>query len=241
MRVWLPPGYRAARNAARRYPLLVMFDGQNLFDASARDFPPSWHVDDMLADAVRAGTVRPIVVAGIDTPGPRRAEQYIPYPDTHFAPSIVPKGTAMPGFVESEVLPWLRSQFRLGVDRSQLAIGGSSYGAVAALNVLLNKPEIFGLGLLESTALQVGDGQLIADAATLPVAPHRVYVGVGTEETKNPDFSRRYVELSQMLAAAFETRVAHPEDVRFVVQDGAGHNEHAWSQRFLAAVRFLFG
>jgi hypothetical protein len=30
--VWLPPGYEDASNAARRYPVLYMHDGHNVFD-----------------------------------------------------------------------------------------------------------------------------------------------------------------------------------------------------------------
>src|SRR5260370_7398909 len=32
LRVWLPPGYDEAQNETRRYPVLYLNDGQNLFD-----------------------------------------------------------------------------------------------------------------------------------------------------------------------------------------------------------------
>src|SRR2546421_11021868 len=32
LRVWLPPGYDAVENQARRYPALYLNDGQNLFE-----------------------------------------------------------------------------------------------------------------------------------------------------------------------------------------------------------------
>ena len=31
LRVWLPPGYDDAENSTRRYPVLYLNDGQNLF------------------------------------------------------------------------------------------------------------------------------------------------------------------------------------------------------------------
>ena len=56
--VYLPPSYDAqdAQDAqARRYPVLYMHDGQNLFDA-ATSYAGEWHVDETMETLARQGS-----------------------------------------------------------------------------------------------------------------------------------------------------------------------------------------
>src|SRR5262245_40071191 len=47
IRVLLPPGYGAPENSSKRYPVLYMLDGQNLFDACLSDVSHAeWQVDE---------------------------------------------------------------------------------------------------------------------------------------------------------------------------------------------------
>src|SRR5919202_6585569 len=75
-RVWvyLPPGYAASR---RRYPVLYLHDGQNVFDA-ATSFAGEWGVDEALDSLARRGDPGAIVVA-VDNGGPRRLDEYDPW------------------------------------------------------------------------------------------------------------------------------------------------------------------
>jgi hypothetical protein len=43
------------------------------------------------------------------------------------------------------------------------------------------------------------------------------------------------------LAAILRRAVLSEKRLRLVIQDGAGHNEAAWAERFPEALRFLFG
>ncbi len=54
--------------------------------------------------------------------------------------------------------------------------------AVAALYTLVRRPDLFGMGLLESTSLHTGNGQLLRDVTPLVIGPRKVYIGVGTDE-----------------------------------------------------------
>ena len=55
--VYLPPGYE--EDAERRYPVLYMQDGQNLFD-DATAFSGQWHLDEAAAQMIAAGLVAPL-------------------------------------------------------------------------------------------------------------------------------------------------------------------------------------
>src|SRR5207249_10541848 len=71
---------------------------------------------------------------------------------------------------------------RYRIENGAHAIGGSSYGAVAALYALLNRPDLFNKGLIASPSLGVGNGQLVRDTANLFRGPSRVFLGAGDSE-----------------------------------------------------------
>jgi predicted alpha/beta superfamily hydrolase len=227
-----------------------MLDGENLFDVCTNTFHHEWQIDETLTKLIIDGTIEPIIVVGIDSAGKRRADEYIPYSDPFF-PAPEPHGKLFPEFLATEVLPLINRELRTIPDPDHTAIGGSSYGSVAALYALLHRPDLFHLGLLESTSLQVGNGQLLRDSSSLVVGPKRVSIGIGANELGNyqqfardrgiePDaFNTGFVQLSEQLAANLKAAMNHPAVV-FVKQPGAMHNESAWTERFPAAIQFLF-
>jgi predicted alpha/beta superfamily hydrolase len=251
LHIWLPPGYNDPVNAQKNYPVLYMLDGEKLFDACTSTFHHEWQIDETLTKLIGDGAIEPIIVVGIDSPGDRRGDEYIPYFDPIFiAPE--PHGKLFPNFLATEVLHLINHEFRVLKDPDHTAIGGSSYGAVAALYALLHRPDLFRLGLLESTSLQVGNGQLLRDTAPLAIGPRRVSVGVGMNELgenvqlardhgMEPEaFNNGFVQLSEQLAANLKAAALNHPAVVFVKQPGAKHEEQAWAQRFPAAIQFLF-
>jgi predicted alpha/beta superfamily hydrolase len=121
---------------------------------------------------------------------------------------------------------------------------------VVALYAVLTRSDVFGLVLLESTSLQVGNGQLLRDTSPLPLGPARVYIGVGTAEftgnsielhTDSTQGSAGMVKLTEMLAANFRAAIWNHPEVMVNVEEGAHHNETAWAERFPKAAEFLFG
>jgi predicted alpha/beta superfamily hydrolase len=250
VRVWLPPGYNDAANAQKKYPVLYMLDGQNLFDVcTAFGQKHEWQVDEAMTELINAGKIPPRIVVGIDNAGADRANEYLPYQDFVYRTTPTePAGKRFPTFLADEVLPYIAAKYRIESGPAYATIGGSSYGAVAALYAVLTRTDLFGSALLESTALQIGNGQLIRDTSPLPIGPVRVYVGVGSSEFSEHselfgDNQRNagFVKLSEMLAANFKGAVLNHPDVLFVVQEGGSHNEAAWSSRFPKAAEFLFG
>ncbi len=73
--VWLPPGYR---QDDRRYAVLYMNDGQNLFDPATAFGGHAWGVDKVVSRLMAAGTMRATIVVGIANLGADRTGQYTP-------------------------------------------------------------------------------------------------------------------------------------------------------------------
>src|ERR1700733_302370 len=251
LRIWLPPAYNDPANAQKHYAVLYMMDGENLFDASTPSFHHEWQIDETLPRLIDADSIEPIIVVGIDSPGKRRSDEYIPYADPLFS-APEPHGKLFPEFLANEVLPLVSREFRVIKDPDHTAIGGSSYGSVAALYALLHRPDLFRLGLLESTSLQVGNGQLLRDTASLAIGPRRVSVGVGMNELGDnlkfahdhgmeaDAFNSGFVQFSEQLAANLKAAAMNHPAVVFIKQPEAKHEEKAWAERFSAAIQFLF-
>ena len=77
IRVLLPPGYDAAENRSKRYPVLYMLDGQNLFDACLSDVSHvEWRLDETVYRLIREKAIPEMIVVGVDHAGAKRATSF---------------------------------------------------------------------------------------------------------------------------------------------------------------------
>jgi predicted alpha/beta superfamily hydrolase len=248
LRIWLPPGYSDAARQKTTYSVLYMFDGAWLFDrCTAPGSQGEWKIDETLTDLIARHEVEPIIVVGIDS-NEHRDSEYAPYNNPLFyGPPKTFQGARVPEFLTDDVLPYIASHYRVKKGREHTGVGGSSLGGVAALNTLLKRPDVFGIGLLESTSMQYGNGQLLRDATPIVMGPVRVSIGVGTEELGAdakmlgvPSYDEAFVALNKTLSENFKSAMANHPEVLFTVQPGAHHGAAAWGARFPTAIRFLY-
>jgi enterochelin esterase-like enzyme len=248
LRVWLPPGYHDQANAQITYSVLYMFDGTWLFDrCTAPGTQGEWKIDETLTDLIAKHEVEPIIVVGIDSNANRDME-LAPFGNPLFygSPKVF-QGAHVSEFLTDDVLPYVSSHYRVKKGREHTGVGGSSLGGVAALTALLRRPDVFGIGLLESISMQYGNGELLRETTPLVVGPVRVSIGVGSTELGPdakmlgvPNFDDAFVSLNRQLADNFKAALANRPEVLFTLQPGAGHGATAWGLRFPAAVKFLY-
>src|SRR6059036_4133531 len=74
--VYLPRGY--GRFSRRRYPVLYLHDGQNLFDAATAFAGVEWSVDETAQRLIRRKLIEPIIIVAIANTGPDRIHEYAP-------------------------------------------------------------------------------------------------------------------------------------------------------------------
>jgi enterochelin esterase-like enzyme len=236
LRVLLPEGYASPDNHGRRYPVLYLNDGQNLFDVcTATSGSEEWRADETVRELTERGEIPPILVVGIDNAGLRlRGREYLPYVDETLQPPMPdPQGALYPRFLLDEVVPFVESRYRTLPGARNRVLGGSSYGAGAALFTAIHRPQSFGGLLLESPSVYADDDHLLREARAVRRWPSRVYVGTGTVNEPVEDVAK--------LRAVFEHASLGRDRLRVVIQDGAGHSERWWAQRLPEALRFLFG
>ncbi|MBX9814741.1 MAG: hypothetical protein A4S12_05195 [Proteobacteria bacterium SG_bin5] len=250
LRIWLPPGYDA--KAAKAYPVLYLFDGQNLFDRCTGYGGQEWTADEVATRLIAAGKIAPMVIVGIDNGGAARAREYLPYPDPFDPDARQVEGEKLARMLREEVLPLIARRYHVSEDRAERGLGGSSYGGIATLHVVRTNPDLFGRALIESPSLQVGNGQLLRDAADSVTLPARLFIGIGDAEIAVPADApadrRAWAARINAGAVAGARRLAVllsasmiPSAVKLSVGAGAHHNEAAWGARLPAALIFLFG
>jgi len=235
--VWTPP---RSRRRVDRYPVLYLNDGQNLFDPARAFAGNTWRVGETARRLVRARRIPPLIIVGIDHGGIRRGREYLPVEDSLNPTGTEPLGREYAEFVTREVMPFIARTYPVARGPSNTGFGGSSYGAIAALNTAMVKPGTFGRLLIESPSLYVGNKFLLRRASAVGRWPSRIYLGVGTAETRNPQRNEETVAHVLELEAILRRAGLGPRRLRVVVEDGGTHSEGAWAKRFGQAIEFLF-
>jgi predicted alpha/beta superfamily hydrolase len=246
LRIFLPGNYFSPHNRTRRYPVLYLQDGQNVFDKATSSSGKEWEADETVDHLVSEFKIHPMFIVGIDNAGEQRTSEYLSYPDArnpqfHSATPPELEGTKYAEFLIKEVMPFLQKRYRIATGPEFTGIGGSSDGAVVSLTTVLHHPGMFGKLLLESPSLWVGDGKLLTEVEKTKLLPQKIYLGVGTQETDNATVNAQVVETVTDLEKILRSKGLGPTRLKVVVEEGGQHNETAWARRFPDALLFLYG
>jgi predicted alpha/beta superfamily hydrolase len=240
LRVWLPPGYDDPANAGRRYPVLYLNDGQNLFEPSTSFTGVDWQVDETADRLIREGVVPPMIIVGIDNTGRDRIREYMPY--RSLQPVILRvQGSRYPNFLMKEVMPFVARTYRVATGPENTGLGGSSLGALISLYAAEVRPGVTGKLLLESPSLWASNRQLIKDSRQIRTWPERIFMAIGTAEAGRKDRDQSAVHDVKELAAIFRRAGLDEKRFSLKIDEGATHHESAWARRFPEALAFLFG
>jgi enterochelin esterase-like enzyme len=157
--VWLPEGY----NAAKKYAVLYMHDGQMLYDATNSWNKQSWDVDDVATKLLNDKTVQNFIVVGIWNSGKSRHANYFPQKPyeslSQGQKDFVSKQLQTNGrttdmfhpnsdnylkFLVGELKPYIDKNYSVYKDRSHTFVAGSSMGGLISMYAICEYPTIFG-------------------------------------------------------------------------------------------------
>lgn len=239
--VYLPPSYV---EQARRYPVLYMHDGQNIFDA-ATSFSGEWYVDETMEMLARQGLEA--IVVGIPNIGERRFHEYIPFTSPDVA-SV--QGEEYVAFIADTVKPIMDRDFRTRPERGATGIAGSSLGGLISLYAYFRRPEVFGLAGVFSPALRWGKRGIFPFVNQANFSPGKIYMDVGTAEgvgladtrRGQRSFALEYLLHVRRMDEMLRRKGYQPgASLRYVEDEGGIHHESAWARRLPDALRFLLG
>lgn len=219
-----PPEHASRREP---WPLLVLHDGQNLFEGD-RSFVhgETWRVAETVDALIADGSVQPMVVAGIDHGGDRRAFEYTPTAGRRGGGGAAAYGR----FVMDDVVPFVSENY--GTQATGIAMGGSSLGALAALVTARQFPGRVGRLLLMSPSVWWDRRVVLRRLKRVPVSGKpRVWLDIGLHEGGT----------NLRNARALRDVLARQTGALQYLEDPAGaHREVDWARRLPAALTWLF-
>ncbi|MBK9449913.1 MAG: histidine kinase [Bacteroidetes bacterium] len=224
--VWLPPGY--AENSKRRYPVLYMHDGQNLFDPATSSFGVDWQVDETCDSLMRAGKIPPMIVVGVYNSSDRRAE---------YSPGE--KGTAYVHFLIHQLKPLIDSVYRTDPRQKSTYTGGSSMGGLISFMLVWEHSDVFSKAICMSPAFQFLQFDYLPTVNQDQGKRRKAvwYIdngGKGLEITLQPG-------IDAMRKALVDKGYREGKDFFWVIDPEAEHFESAWAKRMPKALELLLG
>jgi predicted alpha/beta superfamily hydrolase len=233
--VWLPPGYD---ESDKRYPVLYLHDGQNLFDAATAAFGVEWQVDETATRMIEADEIPPAIIVGIWNTSDR-IDEYTLTKDRGLERGG--RGLDYVQFLCEELKPFIDRTYRTQTKREATMIGGSSLGGLISLHACMEKPDVFGACFAFSPSLGWDDERLLKSLQSGASWPDKVHLwfSMGTNEGReNRDHAtnlQRAHRLRDLLQADSQ------KTVHFHEFDKAAHNEKSWSVQLDPALRHVLG
>ncbi len=218
-RIWiyLPEGYDNYKNK-KRYPVIYMHDGQNIFDEYTAGYG-EWGVDECLDSLIKNGKPASIVV-GIDN-GPKRMNEYNPYYFERFGEG---EGEKYVDFLANTLKPYIDKNYRTMRTRQNTIIAGSSMGGLISYYALLSHPKTFGkAGVFSPAFWTAPDINQLTDSVGAKIEG-RIFFYMGELE------GATYV--SDMKAVSDNIGKRSDSVIYSLIDPDGRHNEQAWRKWF---------
>lgn len=233
--VYLPADY--ANQPKRRYPVLYLHDGQNVFDA-ATSFSGEWGIDETLDQLRKAGQdATGSMVVAIDNGSEFRSDEYIPWRSEALKgqPHQGGQGSAYVDFLARTLKPYVDAHYRTQPDVAHTGIAGSSLGGLISVYAAMKYPRVFGEIGAFSPAFWVCNDSLRAYARAHPAArTARFYFVCGPKE------SETMLPLMTQWRDELRAEGVPAANLSFHAPTDGEHKEWFWQREFPAAYRFLF-
>jgi enterochelin esterase-like enzyme len=259
--IWLPANY----NPNKKYAVLYMHDGQNLYDSNTTWNHQSWDVDDVLDKLMQAQTIQDVLVVGIWNGQQSRHAEYFPQkPFESLLPAekdsitaelqiaartkegFTPTSDNYLQFLVEELKPYIDSTYSTYTDRAHTFIAGSSMGGLISLYAICEYPKVFGGAACFSTHWP---GTFRVDNNPVPEAfvryirdhlpdpsSHRLYFDYGDQ-----GLDALYPPLQTKADAVMKAKGFSEKNWITRYFPGENHSERAWNKRLHIPMLFLLG
>ncbi|MBW8864102.1 MAG: hypothetical protein JF609_04110 [Verrucomicrobia bacterium] len=260
LHIYLPPSY--GTTPERRYPVLYLHDGQNVFSSAGTNIAfgwGNWELDKTVDELSRAGRMREIIMVAVDN----SRDRYQELCGRHH-PVDSNTNTAYENYsvmLLTEIKPLVDREFRTLPDATNTAVLGSSMGGIASLILAWEHPKVFGAAASLSGAFQVEHTNFLNYVLKEyhgPAKPLRLYLDSGVIDFTGGDDGH---SLTERVTAELR-RINHGNDLvlftdakpliladleraglrrdKWTEAQTSQHNEFYWRLRAWRALTFLF-
>lgn len=223
-RIWiyLPADYTSSH---KKYPVLYMHDGQNVFDEATSSFG-EWGVDEAL-DTL-GPQHRQMIVVGIDNGGDKRLNEYAPYDMEKYGKG---EGAQYMEFIVKTLKPFIDKHYRTKKCKDHTFIAGSSMGGLISFYAILHYPKVFGAAGVFSPAFWITPQLKQVDPGLAKKVKGKIYFYAGQQEGDSmvPDMLQVFEQMQLHSKARMET----------VIRGEGRHDEPTWRAEFPVFYKWL--
>jgi len=229
--IYLPESYMD--DASKRYPVLYMFDGHNVFFDSHATYGKSWGMNEYMSY-----TETPLIIVAIEcnhSPDHGRLKEYSPFDfsDPQFG-TITGKGMITMEWFIHTLKPEIDEKYRTLADREHTYIAGSSMGGLMSLYAVLKYNHIFSRAGVLSPSLWTNPHKIEMLIRTSPVKKDTViYMDYGEDEfTSHAGIRQSFMRTASLLAE---------KQIRLTsrIVPGGTHCEASWEKQLPFLIRTL--
>jgi predicted alpha/beta superfamily hydrolase len=227
VQVWVPPGYGDhGPLSEKRYPVLYMHDGQNVFNPRTSTLGIAWEADRTAERLISEGGMKDIIIVAVNHTPDRMAE----YSDS-------PKGRNYMCFIVEVLKPFIDRNYRTDPVRNFCAVLGSSMGGLISLLLAWKFTDIFGMAGCLSPVFVIDDTNVLPLIRDNPKPQVKIYVdngGLGLDHRLQIGCD---LTVSELIFKGF----IRGKDLEWYFDREDDHSEEAWRKRLWRPLLFFFG
>lgn len=220
--IYLPDSYEEEED--RRYPVMYMFDGHNVFFDSDATYGKSWGMNDYMS---RSQKQLIIVAVECNHEGNSRLQEYSPL---HFENAtlgkIKGKGKVYMNWMIRTLKPYIDAHYRTLPDRENTIICGSSMGGLMALYGACSYNHVFQRAACLSPSIWVSPSKMLELVAKSHIRRDTcIYMDYGSEEMYN------HAANPEALIAMAHLLLTKHVNLALRIVPGGDHSEASWERQ----------
>ena len=220
--VWLPDDYE--EQPEKRYGVLYMFDGHNVFRDEDATFGKSWGMECYLQE-----TRKDLIIVAVECnhQGNNRLMEYSPVAYRNKQHGSIPgKAPVYMDWLVNQLKPFIDRTLRTYPDRDHTSLAGSSMGGLIALYGVSAYNHIFRQAACLSPSLWVSFGAVLEMVAKARVGRDTcIYMDYGSEEMFN------HVANAEALFSVSHMLMSKRVNLAFRIVPGGTHSEASWEKQ----------
>ena len=220
--LYLPESYTL--DPSRRYPVMYMFDGHNVFFDEDATYGQSWRMKDYMD---MFGKELIIVAVECNHEGNRRLVEYSPISFRNGTlGAIRGRGRTYMDWLAYELKPYIDERLRTLPERENTYICGSSMGGLMALFAVTEYNHVFQRAACLSPSVWIAPAKIIGIIARATISPDTIiYMDYGSEEMQRHSANR------EALSSTVRMLLMKNVNLTFRVVPGGVHTESCWAEQ----------
>ena len=220
--IYLPDSY--GKNPEKRYPVMYMFDGHNVFFDEDATYGKSWGMNKFMVESKKE-----LIIVGVEcnTEGNRRLVEYSPisYENSSMG-KIRGKGNVYMNWLINTLKPYVDKEYRTLPDRKNTIIAGSSMGGLMALYGATVYNHIFQRAACLSPSIWVSPGKVLEMVARAHIRRDTcIYMDYGELEMFN------HVANQEAMISTAHLLLTKRVNLAFRIVPGGNHSEASWEKQ----------